>query len=646
MAKSRDNGLRQSKHLQVETLEHRRMLAGCSSVRDDFTLGLVECTENASTGYTLVAPLSTSRTHLVDEYGRSVNSWSGGPNGSRFAAYLGPDGSLVSSRTLQNQPINGAGATGELYMQDWDGNLTWQWTYSTNDYRLHHDFEVMPNGNILAIAWARTSRADTIALGRDPVEAPSSGLYGLRIIEIEPTGPTTADIVWEWNVTDHLVQDFDSSLPNFGVVADHPELVDINYGVGDSDWLHSNGLDYSPELDQIVVSVRDFDEFWIIDHSTTTAEAATSSGGNSGKGGDLLYRWGNPQTYDRGSNATRRLDGRHDAEWIDTGLPGEGNILVFNNGGFGASAQLVEVDLPDDGMGNYTVPSTTAFEPADPTWSIFTGINSPIMSGTQRLPNGNTVASYALDGEIDQYSPSGELVWRYRNPDAGSIRGQGSSVGGGPLFKSRTYQADYAGLAGRDLSADGYVERWTVGDYNLNGVINDSDLDQLCSEFGTGDLVFDVNFDDTLDAADIEYMLDRIGSLPGDANLDGVVDVGDFNIWNANKFTTESLYSRADFNCDGVVDVLDFNVWNANKFTSAAAPIALAMPQSSESSVAQSESVSVALQQERAVSGFTQTPTPWRRKSSTRTELRDRVFAQEPVVEEQGTDPFSAFESL
>ena len=62
-----------------------------------------------------------------------------------------------------------------------------------------------------------------------------------------------------------------------------------------------NSVAYHPELDQIVLSVLGFSEIWIIDHGTTTAEAAGHTGGRSGKGGDLLYRWGNPRAYRAGS---------------------------------------------------------------------------------------------------------------------------------------------------------------------------------------------------------------------------------------------------------------------------------------------------------------------------------------------------------
>ena len=73
------------------------------------------------------------------------------------------------------------------------------------------------------------------------------------------------------------MQDYDPDQANFGKVAEHPELVDINYRprqMFNREWLNSNSLDYNPERDQILLSARNMSEIWIIDHSTTTAEAA------------------------------------------------------------------------------------------------------------------------------------------------------------------------------------------------------------------------------------------------------------------------------------------------------------------------------------------------------------------------------------
>ena len=76
-----------------------------------------------------------------------------------------------------------------------------------------------------------------------------------------------------------------------------------------ADWMHSNAVAYNAELDQVLLNVLEFNEFWIIDHSTTTAEAAGHTGGKHGKGGDLLYRWGNPRAlsrrHDQGPEALR-----------------------------------------------------------------------------------------------------------------------------------------------------------------------------------------------------------------------------------------------------------------------------------------------------------------------------------------------------
>ena len=196
------------------------------------------------------------------------------------------------------------------------------------------------------------------------------------------------------------------------------------------------------------------------------------------------------------------------------------------------------------------------------------------MSGTQRLANGNTLAAFAQGvqrGNILEV-PAGDTVWRYISPatNAGTTS-QGSLPGNNLMFKSRRYEPTYAGLLGRDLTPTGYVEQWQLGDYDLNQAVNAMDVDLLCSGFSSGDNIYDLNFDDVVDDADvIEMVTELLGRSMGDANLDGAVDVTDFNVWNANKFSPANLWSQGDFNCDGVVDVGDFNVWNANKFTLAA----------------------------------------------------------------------------
>jgi hypothetical protein len=122
-----------------------------------------------------------------------------------------------------------------------------------------------------------------------------------------------------------------------------------------------NSLDYNPALDQIVLSVRGNDEIWIIDHSTSKAEAAGHTGGRSGKGGDLIYRWGNPAAYKRGTVGNRLLIQQHDAEWIPDGYPGAGHITIFNNGYDRGWSSIEEIVPPVDADGRYLLAPGKAY---------------------------------------------------------------------------------------------------------------------------------------------------------------------------------------------------------------------------------------------------------------------------------------------
>ncbi len=122
------------------------------------------------------------------------------------------------------------------------------------------------------------------------------------------------------------------------------------------------------------------------------------------------------------------------------------------------------------------------------------------------------------------------------------------------------------------------------GDFDGNGVYECADIDALVAEIvaGTNDSTFDLDSDADVDGDDLAVWLAEAGAannangnpyLSGDANLDGSVDVGDFNIWNSNKFTSIPAWCSGDFNHDGSVDVGDFNIWNGNKFQSSDVPV-------------------------------------------------------------------------
>ncbi len=223
-------------------------------------------------------------------------------------------------------------------------------------------------------------------IGRNPADIPAQGIWSEHIVEIKPIGSNDGQIVWEWHAWDHLIQDFDSTKADYGIVAMHPELLNVNYitqGAMPEDWLHCNSIDYQPEFDQILISSLMFSEVWIIDHSATTEEAAGHAGGRYGKGGDLLYRWGNPAAYGRGSDQDHIFRGQHDAQWVAEGSPGAGQISVFDNNHGDGPGNYSSADFfqPPDSAGFYTLNAGEPFGPSGLTWTYDGGPDQMFYAG-------------------------------------------------------------------------------------------------------------------------------------------------------------------------------------------------------------------------------------------------------------------------
>ena len=439
-------------------------------VGQDQTVGMMVYNDSLSfSGYTLFAPMRSTTTYLIDNYGRQVHSWASNYQPS-LSVYLLEDGHLLRSIKI---PGTG-GAVGGVEKLAWDGTVVWEYTYATADYLQHHDIEALPNGNVLILAREHYTLAEAIAAGRDPAQLTGSVLSPEHIVEVQPTGPTTGDIVWEWHVWDHMIQDFDAGLDNYGVVGSHSELIDINYMLRPvEDWIHANSIEYNEELDQIVISSKPLNEIWIIDHSTTTAEAAGHTGGDHGMGGDLLYRWGNPEAYRAGTIDDRQLFGQHDAQWIKSGLTGEGHILVYSNGvnrpeGDYSTADefITTVDAngfypqPDSGVAHGPSAATWVFT-ADPPTSMFSGT----ISGAQRLPGGNTLICCGAPGWFIEVTPLDQIVWKYQNPINGTgplAQGDMTGLGTENTFRCTRFAVDYPGLAGRDLTPGAPLEIYPI----------------------------------------------------------------------------------------------------------------------------------------------------------------------------------------
>ena len=434
------------------------------------TVGTFLNTPEAFDGYTLLAPLSSTTTWLINNCGEVIHTWES-VSKPGLAAYLLEDGTLLRTGKADSDVFSGGGMGGYLEILDWESNVLWSHTFATPTLHSHHDVEPMPNGNILVIAWEAKDSTEAIASGINPLNIGETGIWPSVILEIEPVGTNEINTVWEWHLWDHLVQDFDAEKPGFGTVADHPELMDINFHAnggspgpgpgGGEDWIHLNAVDYHAELDQIVVSSRNISEIYIIDHSTTTEEAAGHTGGMYGKGGDFLYRWGNPQAYDHGGPADQQFGGQHDSRWIESGFPGEGGIMVFNNDGtFAAQSSVDVIYPPQDSPGVYTASGEDGYLPSEVawTWTDETFFSSYI-SGAERLSNGNTIICEGASGTLWEVDLDGNVVWQYINPvSQGQILEQGQAVGENAVFRIARYSADYDGLQGVDLTPGNPIE--------------------------------------------------------------------------------------------------------------------------------------------------------------------------------------------
>lgn len=365
-------------------------------------------------GYALYNLQNQNTAYLIDKDGNIAHSWSCDLS-CNYSVLLKDNGNIVRGTVHTSNQLNGAAIGGRVQELDASANIVWEYTYSNADHCSHHDITLLPNGNVMLTAWEVMTTAELIQAG---VNNPTVEQWPTHFIELQQNG-TSADIVWEWHIKDHFIQDFDASKDNFGIVADHPELMDINLltvsgggpGPSGGDWFHVNGVDYNATLDQLVFSSRFLSEFIIIDHSTSTVEAASHAGGNSGMGGDFIFRWGNPSNY--GSAGTQTIAAAvHDPRWItDDGRPNGGYIQYFNNeGGTGGSSVVDAISAPESGF-NYTM-AGISYGPANYDWRHECLANSTGQSAHDKMSNGNTFVN--VSGQyMYEVDAADNLVWSY-----------------------------------------------------------------------------------------------------------------------------------------------------------------------------------------------------------------------------------------
>ncbi len=417
------------------------------------TLGtLVLDRQKAFDGYTLFAPITGKGTYLIDNDGQVVHVWNTTlPPGQ--AVMLLEDGTLLRTANPGGQlPLSGGGVGGILEKYSWDGKLVWKYSHYSSTYRAHHDVEILPSGNVLLIVWDLKTPAEIIAQGRRAERVTENAVWLEKIIEVKQTGAETGEVVWEWSVQDHLVQNADAAKPYYGIPSMSPTRIDVNSGDTRTDWLHINSVRYNETRNEILVSVHNLHEIWVINKGT----------------GEIVYRYGNPMIYARGVRADQKFYGQHDARWIAGAKPDEPRIMYFNNGQNRAttdprSYSTVESILPPYNQNGYELSDGQAYGPTQvevkypptPNAAFF----ATNISGATVLDNGNTLACLGTSGSFIEATPNGEMVWNYISPvSATGILKQGQKPANNQIFKIYKYSKSYPAFTGRNLTPRGKLE--------------------------------------------------------------------------------------------------------------------------------------------------------------------------------------------
>ena len=452
--------------------------------------------DRAFEGYTVFAAQGIGTTYALDMAGNVVHSWPIGGN----------------PRLLDNGNLFARDTDGSFHEVDWDGNTVWSYKETRPNYVSHHDYVRAFNPKLGApttfyIANRDVTQEECIALGCDPAND-YSGAQIDTIVEVDMDG----NVIWEWRFVDHLVQDRYPDKANYvgegKTIADYPGRLNVNLPGRPvrRDWLHLNAMDYNQDLDQVMFDTVQ-GEVYIVDHGNTfvPGDPEASLALAAGPKGDLLYRFGDPARYGQGdpprvledwtmsSPGHKQIGGVHDIQWIDEGLPGAGNLLLFNNAQYlferMPQSYVFEINPYLDADGNDT---GRYVNPPDAGYTVWESDNlrnthklpknlsnqivwmygsrsgqnffSHIGSGAQRLPNGNTLICADTEGHIFEVTADGDLVWEYINP----VTTDGEIVAEmidappmhNPVFRAFRYSADHPTFKGRTLTPMGSIAEY------------------------------------------------------------------------------------------------------------------------------------------------------------------------------------------
>jgi hypothetical protein len=378
------------------------------------------------------------KTHLIDLDGNEVHVWDhpGAPGNVIDPKLVGGKRGHVLLRVSDSAGdaagISGNRTVGEL---DWDGKTVWEWgTQAPGGLaRQNHDWARLPNGNTLLL----------VAVPRAVPQLGPKVIGDQAIYEVSPDGK----LVWSWIAGDHLA-DFGFSKEGLDYLRERirrnpPEIwgfLEINdlQVVGPNKWFDAGDKRFSP--DNLIIDSRKGNVVVVIDRQTGNVvwRLGPYFPGSEFSPDQRILRKDLPRPVDQ-------LSGQHNAHIIAKGLPGAGNLLVFDDqGGAGfppaslgiyAGSRVLEIDPVKKAI----VWEYTGENSGRPVWSFF----SSFVSNAQRLPNGNTLIDEGMDGRLFQVTADGEVVWEYVNPFLGKSQAGAKAFQGSLIYRAQAVPYDW-----------------------------------------------------------------------------------------------------------------------------------------------------------------------------------------------------------
>jgi hypothetical protein len=380
--------------------------------------------DEACSGYTLYTPEQMDAPGqgmlLVDMEGNVVRSFP-----VRGHVGMLPDGSVIGEPVTEGaKPVDQQLEAPRLIQMNWAGEVEWSFSdwddcngSGVKQARCHHDLqrEGNPVGYYAPGQLARV-QGKTLVLGHKNRREPQ--ISGLELVDdaIYEVGWDGSLTGFEWHAADHFEE--------FGF--DESARADIRTGAGrrpgehHQDWFHANCVarlgrnrwyeeagDGRFHPDNLILDSRHACISLIADRTT----------------GAVVWKIGPDFTPDRPEHALGQLIGQHHTHMIPLGLPGAGNILVFDNGG-GREGVEGPAGAGYGGPGGFprykrSYSRVVEFDPVslEMVWEYKAeGFFSHFISSAQRLPNGNTLITEGATGRLFEVTPAKELVWQFVAP--------------------------------------------------------------------------------------------------------------------------------------------------------------------------------------------------------------------------------------